>query len=174
MNAPQSTDVSTLSLIVAILAVIVSPAVSWCIARQQVRSSLEKSRQQVRSSLEIANKGIVKPMRQAWIDKLRELLAEFASSTRHYWAAGFEDRTDEEYRHLTLLETRIQLMLNPNESDHCDLESLVHRMVRELDHGPGGRGKYPDLHPEMIALSRKILKREWDRVRKPIRPAALN
>ena len=148
-------DVSTLSLIVAILAVVVGPMVAWAIAKFQIRSSLE-----------VSNKQITAPMRQAWINKLRELLAELTSSALHYHVAGFEDRTDEEYQRVTLLEAHIQLMLNPNEKDHQRLEVLMRSMVAEIEKGRSD--EFPGLYDEVIALSRKILKSEWDRVRKPI------
>ena len=134
------------SLIVAALAVVVGPMVSWKIAKRQIRSSLEAS-----------NKQIIAPMRQAWIDKLRELLAEFMSSTLHYWVAGFEDRKDKEYQRVALLETHVQLMLNPNEADHQRLELLIRRMVGDLEKNLGQKSEYPNLHSEMSDLSRKIL-----------------
>ena len=149
-------DVSTLSLIVAALAVVVGPMVSWAITKRQIRSSLE-----------VSNKQITAPIRQAWINKLRELLAELTSSALHYYVAGFEDRTDEEYQRVTLLETRIQLMLNPNEEDHQRLEVLMRRMVSEINYEKGKKDEFPGLHTEVIGLSRKILKREWDRVKNP-------
>ena len=40
------------------------------------------------------------------------------------------------------------------------------RMLAEIEKGRSD--KLPGLHTEVIALSRKILKREWDRVKKPI------
>ena len=110
--------------------------------------------------LEASNRQIIAPMRQAWINKLRELLAEFTSSTPHYWEAGFEDRNDKEYRRVALLETHIQLMLNLNETDHQRLELLIHNMVHDLSSNLGQKSEYPNLHSEMIALSRRILKRE--------------
>ena len=74
-----------LSLVVAILAVLVGPIISWKIAKRHVASSLK-----------IANKQIVAPMRQAWINSLRDLIAEISSSGLHYYQAGYEDRKDEE------------------------------------------------------------------------------
>ena len=148
-------DLPTLSLIVAALAVVVGPTVSWAIAKRQVRASLEASSRQITA-----------PMRQAWINKLRELLAELTSSALHYYVAGYEERTDDEYRRVTLLEAHIQLMLNPNEKDHQRLVALMRSMVAEVE---GGKSReFPGLHTEFIALSQKVLKSEWDRVRKPI------
>ena len=151
-------DVSILSLIVAALAVVVGPMAAWAIAKRQVRSSLEAS-----------NKQITAPMRQAWINKLRGLLAELTSSSLHHYVAGFEDRTDEEYQRVTLLEAHIQLMLNSNEDDHQLLEVRIRRMVEEIHPEKGKKDNFPGLHAEVIALSRRILKREWDRVRAPLR-----
>lgn len=64
---------SILSLIVAILAVFIGPIISLRIARRQVCSSLE-----------IANKQVIAPMRQAWINNLRDLISELTSSALHY------------------------------------------------------------------------------------------
>lgn len=75
-----------LSLVVAALAVFVVPLISWLITKRQLASLLE-----------VANKQIIAPMRQAWINNLRDLVAELTSSALHYYVAGFEERTDEEY-----------------------------------------------------------------------------
>ena len=77
--------IPVLSLVVAALAVFVGPLISWLVAKHQVASSLE-----------VANKQIIAPMRQAWINSLRDLLAELTSSALHYHVAGFEERTDDE------------------------------------------------------------------------------
>ena len=147
-------DVSALSLIVAALAVVIGPMVSWAIAERQIRSSLEAS-----------NKQITAPMRQAWINQLRELLAELASKTMHV-DLDLEGKIDEEFQRMTRLEARILLMLNANEPDHQRLEVLMESMMDRLI--KGSLGTDPDFHAEVMALSRKILKTEWDRVKEPI------
>lgn len=149
-----------LSLGVAALAVFVGPMISLLIARRQVMSSLE-----------VANKQIIGPMRQAWINNLRDLLAELASSAHHYFVAGFEERTDEEYRRLSLLEHKIQLMLNPKEEDHRKLEQLIRTMIGALERGKEADSDFVSAHPMVMKLSREVLKREWDRVKKPIEVA---
>src|SRR2546422_7939219 len=111
-----------LSLVVAVLAVFIGPLISLRVAKRQIESSLE-----------VANKQIVAPMRQAWINSLRDLLAELTSTALHYHVAGFEERTDEEYRRLTLLEHKVAMMLNPLEDDHKRLEKLIRKMVSGLE-----------------------------------------
>jgi hypothetical protein len=78
--SPMAEWIPILSVGVALVATIVGPTVSWIIARQQLRSSLE-----------VSNKQVVAPMRQAWINSLRDLLAELVSNALHYHQTGFED-----------------------------------------------------------------------------------
>src|SRR5713226_4363110 len=151
--------IPVLSLVVALIAVFVGPLISWWIAKRQVQSSLA-----------IANKQIIAPMRQAWINNLRDVLADLTSSALHYYVAGFEDRTDEEYRHLTLMEHKVQLMLNVRETDHKQLEELIRKMIEALSRGKDGDQDFTRMHPAIMELSRQILKREWDRVKDNIQP----
>jgi uncharacterized protein YneF (UPF0154 family) len=146
-----------LSLIVAILAVFLGPFISWKIAKRQVSSSLK-----------IANKQIVAPMRQAWINSLRDLIAEISSSALHYYQTGYEDRKDEEYKRMTELEGKISLTLNFREDDHKKLHDLIRKMIASLERGKEGDNIFIETHPQVMALSRDILKREWNRVKEDI------
>lgn len=82
--------------------------------------------------------------------------------------AGYEDRSDEDYQRLTLLEHKVLLMLNAEEADHQELEKLIRTMVNGLDTGKAGRHIFETTHSAVMRLSREVLKREWDRVRQPI------
>lgn len=147
-----------LSLITAILAVIFGPIISWKIARREIASSLKS-----------ANKQIVAPMRQAWINSLRDLIAEISSSALHYdrtWL--FKNRTDAEFKRLTELEGKISLMLNFKEDDHKKLYDLIRDMLKSLNHEKGGKNTFDVIYPEVLALTREILKREWNRVKEDI------
>lgn len=157
-----------LSLVVAALAVFVGPTISVRIAKRQIRASAQLATSQIRSSLEASNKQIIAPMRQAWINNLRDLLAELTSSSLHYYVAGFEDRKEEEYQRVRLLQSKIQLMLNAKEEDHVLLEQLIKRMAAAIHYKKEEADEFPDLHTEVVALSRSILKREWDRVKEPV------
>lgn len=77
------TLIPILSLVVAALAVFFGPIISWRTATRQLRANLE-----------VSNKQIIAPMRQAWINNLRDLLSEITSNALHYHVAGFEERTD--------------------------------------------------------------------------------
>ena len=153
----MNTWISILSLIVAVLAVVVAPWVSLTIAKRQMRTSLET-----------ADKHITAPMRQAWINKLRELLAEFTSRSMRYHVAGFEGESNEKNMRLLFVLDHIRLMLNPNEDDHQRLEDLMNRMMIEIQDEKEQTDEFPKLWADAVSLSRTILKSEWDRVKKPI------
>ncbi len=161
-------DIPTLSLLVAALAVFVGPIASWSITKRQIRASSKLVSDQILSSLEASNKQIIAPMRQAWINNLRDLLAELISCALHYYVAGFEDRTDMEYQRISLLESKVILMLNAEEDDHQHLQKLVREMINAIEYKKGQKSLFPDLHNEVTVLSRVILKREWDRIKEPI------
>jgi hypothetical protein len=65
-----------ISLIVAALAVFLGPLISWAIAKRHTSSFEKNLLLQTETSLKIANKKIIAPMRQAWINQLRDLIAE--------------------------------------------------------------------------------------------------
>ena len=79
MYNPAVMSIPTLSLIVAAIAVFFGPWISLRIAKRQMASSAE-----------VANKQITAPMRQAWINNLRDLIAELAGDALHYFPAGHD------------------------------------------------------------------------------------
>ncbi len=155
------TLIPILSLIVAALAVFVGPIISWRVSTRQLIATLE-----------VSNKQIIAPMRQKWINDLRDIFSEITSSALHYYVAGFEDRTDQEYQHLTHLQYKVILMLNPREGDHKQLEKLIAQMINMLAQGWSKKldTEFSACHKQVIALSRDVLKREWDRVKDRIEP----
>jgi hypothetical protein len=151
-------NIPVLSLIVAALAVIFGPLISWRIAKRQIEASAE-----------VANKQITAPMRQKWINDLRDLVAELTSSTFHYFKAGHDFKGYENFQRLTFLESKIQLMLNPNEEDHQKLEWMIDQMLRAIEAlqqgDEKGRETFIATHPEVVKLARQVFKREWNRVK---------
>jgi hypothetical protein len=106
-------------------------------------------------SRRIASKQIVAPMRQAWINDLRDKLSELSSSALHYWNTGYEDRNDEEYKRLGLLEAEILFRINPHEIDHQDLLSAIRKMLFALQRGAEDAGNSSDHISKSLCLGRK-------------------
>jgi hypothetical protein len=146
-----------LSLVVAALAVFFGPFITLYIGRKQN----ELSRR-------IASKQIVAPMRQAWINDLRDKLAELSSSALHYLNAGFENRKDKEYKRLTLLEEEITLLINPSETDHLELVKAIRKMILALESGIDEVDNFIKARETTRSLGQRIFKSEWNRVKDDI------
>src|SRR6201998_3579529 len=98
-TSPLNALIPVLSLVIALLAVFVGPLVTLRIGRKQIEISRR-----------IANKQIVAPMRQAWINTFREKLAELTSRALHYHDLrpnGEAGKTEKELRSLTQLKHKI-------------------------------------------------------------------
>ena len=82
--------------------------------------------------------------------------------------AGYEDRTDKEYRRLTILQSKIHLMLNPNEDDHQQLGALIGRMISSIEYERRRPDEFQQIHTEVMTLSMIVLRREWNVAKEPI------
>jgi len=168
MDMDKNTMLSLLSLVVAALAVLFGPIISWIIAKRHSSSSQKNVLMQTEASLRIANKQVVAPMRQAWINSLRDLIAELTGKCAHFWAAGFEKRRDEEYQRIAELEYKLALFINPKEDDHKKLLDKARLMVAFLETGKEADENFWQSHKGIIELSQQILKKEWNRVKEEI------
>lgn len=134
------------SLVVAALAVIVQPFTALIVAK---------------NSRQIAVRQIISPMRQAWIDRLRDRMAELLSEI-----SEFCEKRDGgmSVKRLLLLKWQIELMLNMTETEHQNLVSLLDDVIH-LSHGQDGPGQFSAALDRTVAACRSILKIEWERVK---------
>ncbi|MBE0368684.1 hypothetical protein [Pseudoalteromonas aurantia] len=151
--------IPVLSLAVAALAVFFGPLISMIVANRKSRHDLR-----------VANKQIIAPIRQSWINELRILLADITGKCAHYWAAGYEDRSDSEYLHITEAISRLNLYLNLNEEDHLQLLEHIKEMEAAISSGSSleNDARFWAAHRSTISQSQLILKREWERVKNEI------
>jgi hypothetical protein len=154
----------------ALVAVIVSPLVSWFIAKHQITASNVSSK------------------RQVWIDELRRDVAKALAFTsriedlkRPSPELGEEEQLDVFDRKMNAeLQTvellmRIKLRLNPNEQEHNDLIAAFRELANAgPDPQPGETDadrqklltKFRAERDNVLGITQTILKSEWDRVRK--------
>ena len=137
--------------VVAAIATIVGPIVTTHISRRQTVSTL----------------------RQQWIDHLRDDISEFLSLINHYLLyTDIPLETEDElsrYRRLLYLEAKIQMMVNPKEKDHQKLIELIGLLITTIHRTKTEKQRMDEIsshHNSLITLSQKILKREWERVKK--------
>ena len=163
-TAPEYVPIA--SLVVAALAVVVGPWVSWRVAKAASETSAR-----------IANQQVVAPMRQAWINTLRDRIAEILSTSHWYHVSGMSDSHEpaddpgedpafrEVDRKLLFLRRQVELMLNPHEEDHRRLVESLDEVVRAgLGHGEAAMGIGGKFETATV-LAQSVLKREWQRVK---------
>jgi hypothetical protein len=153
-----SSMVQIITAATALVAVVVGP---WQTAKT--------TRKQIRATVVSAN-------RQQWINTLRNDLAELITAFQ-IWGSPLkakhfnqEDRK-ETLSNILLRESKIRMMLNPNEADHQELIATMAsvRSFAEDDDVPQTIGDVQDRLDirieRLIKQSQVILKREWERVK---------
>lgn len=149
--------IALISAATALFAVLLGPLVSMWAAQKQARVS------------------VLSTNRQAWINTLRDQVSEFISICALFhagdWTSRAEKEFDEKFERLALVESKIILMLNPNEKDHIRLTELLAQARMTL----GDRAKdiknrrfkeWGSVYEKLVPLTQSILKREWNRVKK--------
>lgn len=141
---------SLASALTALAAVIITPVLTYFNTRKQIRANL------------------VSANRQAWINALREELAElFELLTWQYHLRPGTYSGEEGYRYeaekrsrIRLLTNKMRLRLNPNEPDAQELLKDLERL-QSFD-----ESTFEDLMEKAVSKSQDILKAEWKRVKK--------
>ena len=161
--AGNVTLITILSLITAMLAVFFGPLISWFIA---------KRRDDV--SLKIAKKQVVAPIRQKWIDKLRDLIAEMLSIAHYYHIAQAGDDSDEGeqvetqvHRKMLFLHKEVKLLINPQEQEHRQLVDKLGKLAFGLNDRENWNS-FGQQITDITELAQGILKTEWTRVKEEI------
>lgn len=150
-----------LSLVVAGLAVFFGPIIQLLIARAQIRAS------------------VLSANRQQWINTLRDAIADCQTKAQisftetHLASSEVTSSAADDKGHYEALKTmyflvkKMALLLNPYEEDHMQLLSLLQELESFCVHGnPNDDVSHRRLQDSITLIARKILKREWQRVKK--------
>ncbi|NMR28071.1 hypothetical protein HH219_21575 [Pseudoalteromonas sp. NEC-BIFX-2020_015] len=106
-------------------------------------------------------KTIIANNRQEWINSLRDEITSFLAVVASTSPSQHLTQMNEaEKKNLWLHSYKIELLINPKEKDHVDLVDKIREEINNLINL-----KEETLISDIISISQKILKREWDRVR---------
>lgn len=145
--------------VVALVAVIVGPIISLRVAKRQTEAALSVADLNARSTVLSKN-------RQEWINTLRNELSLYISKVNMVLPKFFGNRESPEFSALlsdiALHQFKIKLLINPNEDDH---KLLVEKVSEIAQYVFSSQGMPTELNDELVSLSQKILKREWERVK---------
>ena len=114
---------------------------------------------------------VVSSNRQAWINEVRDTVAEAISvatllgDNSHASFLGASERATMGSR-LTYLVSRVDLFLNPGEQDNQEVVGLLRKLTNlVVSAGPVSHEAFQATRDAITATTRRMLKREWDRVR---------
>jgi hypothetical protein len=117
---------------------------------------------------------VVSANRQAWINSLRNAIADYLAKeamARNLNRVSYSDPSSlVRIEEIMRLAWRIDLLLNPQEEDHSRLVTLLTTMTNTINRkdpcSPVVDKNIDDWRQQVIALSQTILKREWERVKR--------
>ena len=143
------------------------------------KRSLKIAEMQIESSTKLANKQLISPMRQIWIDNLRSRMSEFLSLSEKFYrlfndpqgSIDFQKNNNMEIipndaeMKLDSLYLEIYLMLNEKENDHLLLHVTMDQFRRHLFDKDVTSEKFYTTYTSITDLCKSILKREWEVVK---------
>ena len=150
----------------SLAAVLIAPIVQIMVGFKQARiakSSAEAAKLSAEAALRNSrNTGVqlIAASRQKWIDNLRDTLSEFHSITLTENEYPYPKEVD---RKLSMLGTKVELLLNPNEDSSKQILGLINRIYDSKS-----ISERESLDLEFVAAAQAILKTEWDRVKRDL------
>jgi len=149
-------------------------------SRETFELDMEESRlkaeQQLGAARRSANKQIVAPMREAWISKIREMIARYLTVLNFIIVKHKKEPSDTEtlqqvqlkISEFQLLSTEIILMLNPEESEQYSCITIIGELTGlpvRAGNGEQCGAEYMAKSRELMQLARIMFKKEWNRVK---------
>jgi hypothetical protein len=129
-------------------------------AQRQIASAQAVAQQQIESAQSVARTQLIMPMREAWIEKLREKIARYiATCTKIVVDARTSEDTDE----LLVIRGEILLMLNHREGEQAALFSALHALLGAARARPRNDGRFEQATKQVTRLAHDILRSEWQR-----------
>lgn len=163
-DSPES--LATLSLIVALVAATAGPLVTMAVARfqlhmhkQQLEQQAIQFREQLLQQIGQAKQQVISPMRQQWINTLRDTVAEILSQATQL---HLQDAlpTSTERMLLAAREAKLELLINPKEENHRVLLQSVRFVVNSI--GGDNQHEFHEGHRKAVEVAQKVLKEEWE------------
>jgi hypothetical protein len=154
--------VSLVSASTALVASVVGPIVALTIARRQYNAT------------------VISTSRQKWIETLRDTLAELVALTRAALVvkSKWKDQWDrgrgplnadpamlEMFEHIVLAQSKIELLMNPTDTDHRLLHETIETAISRLSAEESLEPETQSDIRDVTRLGQAILGRAWQRVK---------
>lgn len=140
-------------------------------AKEQISSAKEIAKSQIEMTIETKmaemKANVISSSRKEWIENLRSKIATLSSLSEEmkYLAAN-----DEEYQHVKIkiweTSSYIELMLNHREEEHMNFIKTQLEFLDFCSSGSTDIKKWGTMRVSYIKDAKKILKNEWEKVKK--------
>lgn len=161
-------------------------------ANQEIQATMDNANRQIETMINNSEREfaatVLSGNRQQWINSLRDEVSEHSAAlmvlANHLLMLRDNSIPENEkpsyaeymktFEKTIRLNTKIQLLINPNEEDHAELSELINKATIELGKVMNSNADIADsvvdktvetYRPMIIAKSQLILKREWNRVK---------
>lgn len=162
----KPTELIALAAVAATWAAVVATCAGMYVSRRTTLTALDK---QIDTQIKIATlqhrEASTANKRQDWINQLRQLLARFLAIAP---LIKNKERREEAYRTFLSVYSEVELMLNPLESDHQKLLSILEKYFRSVDASEMMFVEQAMETPRrnlLVARAQIVLKREWQLVK---------
>lgn len=151
----NTTDIQIITAVTALVAVTIGPLVTLYVAKMQ------------------SNVSVLAKSRQEWINALRDEVSQIIVVIRSLeMIMGLPTESRDPDKLLKnaelgkLKESKIRLLINPNETDHTDLINILHKALLEaMKDTKENKMSLDIIEDDIIKKAQEILKREWVRVK---------
>lgn len=123
-------------------------------------------------SLKISKRQLIFPIRQKWIEDLREVMSEILSECQKAIIVdegqGLLSKKDVDEKllgRLMYLEQKLRLILNPIDNDHIELMKHVREITDAVHHGSRNLIDFGTNVGCAAEATQKIMRDEWSRIK---------
>lgn len=152
-------DAATISALAAWAAAIVAGTAvgfQFFVGRRQAEAAITSAKAALRNA-ENSGRQKIAESRQAWINSVIDTLRDHQAILA---GPGTDGLSQADARQLAGLKTKLRILLNPDEPDTVALLAVIDKM-----NGRGSEADFAAAEAEMLVISRRLLKREWVRIK---------
>lgn len=147
----------------AVAAAVIGPLAAVHVAKRQNQTAASIARRQISASL-------ISASRQAWINKLRDAIAEFQAILLNLGFRGghsYERGADDDrFQKAAFLRSQVALLINPAEPNHKQLMTLIDRGLSiAYAAGEDAKREMAITQASITEAAQRMLKQEWERVK---------
>jgi hypothetical protein len=145
-----------LSLVVAALAVFIRLLISSKIATKKLAGTIK-----------ISNKHTTSPIRQSWINELRQILVKLITNCTYFFSETNKEKRDSCHLDVCELIGQLELYVNSKGDEHNELFNFDVHIEFSIfsEDKPNKLSQFWFVHRAIVEQSQTVLKTQWQRIK---------